>query len=138
MPDTPQVRRFNPSTIHKPFGYSHVAEITTGKLIYISGQVAFDVDGNLVGRDDFAQQVRQVFANLAAALESVGADFHHVVKLNYYCVDTIEPAVALAAIRTVRDGFADLATTPPASTFVVIRKLARPEFLIEVEAVAAV
>jgi enamine deaminase RidA (YjgF/YER057c/UK114 family) len=137
MGDTANVRLFNPQTIHKPFGYSHVAEVTGGKLIYLSGQVAFDVDGNLVGKDDFEAQLRQVFANLSAALGAVGSDFSHVIKLNYYCVDTVDPAVALSAIRTVRDSVVGAAAAP-ASTFVVIRKLARPEFLIEVEAVAVV
>jgi enamine deaminase RidA (YjgF/YER057c/UK114 family) len=135
MSDNPTLRIFNPATIHKPMGYSHVAEATGGKLVYVSGQVAFDLQGNLVGRDDFAAQVRQVFANLAAALEAAGGDFRNVIKLNYYCVDTVDPAVALPAIKTVRDGHVST-DAPPASTFVVIRKLARPEFLIEVEAVA--
>jgi hypothetical protein len=56
--------------------------------------------------------------------KAVGADFRHVIKLNYYCVDTVEPAVALPAIKTVRDSVVNSAA-PPASTFVVIRKLDR-------------
>jgi enamine deaminase RidA (YjgF/YER057c/UK114 family) len=101
-----------------------VAEVTRGKLVYRAGQVAFDLQGNLVGKDDVEAQVRQVFANLSAALKAVGADFRHVIKLNYYCVDTVEPAVALPAIKTVRDSVVNSAA-PPASTFVVIRKLDR-------------
>jgi enamine deaminase RidA (YjgF/YER057c/UK114 family) len=131
------VRLFNPSTIHKPFGYTHVAEVTTGKVIYLSGQVAFDRDGNLVGKDDYQAQLRQVFTNLAAALKDAGATFQNVVKLNYYCVDSVDPAIQITAVRTVRDEFVNTAA-PPASTFVVVRRLARPEFLIEVEAVAVV
>src|SRR5690349_19704618 len=119
MTDTPRVRLFNPSTIHKPFGYSHVAEVTPGTLVYFSGQVAFDVQGNLVGKDDFEAQVRQVFTNLGAALESVGTDWQRLIKLNYYCVDTVEPSVALPAIKAVRDAFVNTAT-PPTSTFVVV------------------
>ena len=130
-------RLFNPSTVHKPFGYSHVAEVTAGKVIYLSGQVAFDRDGNLVGKDDYEAQLRQVFANLAAALKDAGATFHNVVKMNYYCVDSVDPAIQLTALRKVRDEFVNTAA-PPASTFIVIRRLARPEFLIEVEAVAVV
>lgn len=131
------VRLFNPSTIHKPLGYTHVAEVTAGKVIYLSGQVAFDRDGNLVGKDDYEAQLRQVFTNLAAALEAAGATFQQVVKLNYYCVDSVDPAIQLTAVRKVRDEFVNT-SAPPASTFIVVRRLARPEFLIEVEAVAAV
>jgi enamine deaminase RidA (YjgF/YER057c/UK114 family) len=60
-----------------------------------------------------------------------------VIKLNYCCVDAIDPAVALPVIRTIRDGLVNT-SAPPASTFVVVRKLARPEFPIEIEAVAVV
>ncbi len=131
------VKLFSPSTIHKPFGYSHVAEVTGGKLIVLSGQVALDVEGNLVGKNDFAAQVRQVFANIASALNAVGADFNDVIKLNYFCADTVDATAALSVVRTLRDSLVN-AQAPPASTFLVVRSLARPEFLIEVEAVAVV
>ncbi len=67
----------------KPNGYSHVAEITSGKLAYIAGQVAAAKDGQLVGKDDFPAQVRQVFVNLNEAVKAAGGSFHDVVKLNY-------------------------------------------------------
>src|SRR5258708_29781238 len=98
-----ELRLSNPSTIHKPVGYSHVAEIGNGKLIFVAGQVALDADGALVGRDDYAAQVRQVFANLSAALSAAGATFHDVVKLNYYGVDSVDPETQLPAVRTLRD-----------------------------------
>jgi enamine deaminase RidA (YjgF/YER057c/UK114 family) len=130
-----ELKLSNPSTIHKPLGYSHVAEIANGKLVYIAGQVALDADGALVGKDDYAAQVRQVFANLSAALSSVGATFNDVVKLNYYCVDTVDSEVQLSVVRTIRDSFVNK-EAPPVSTFVVVRRLARPDWLIEVEGVA--
>lgn len=65
-------RIFNPEGIHKPMGYSHVAEVTAGKLVYIAGQVALDKAGNLAGRDDFKAQVRQVFENLKTAVAAAG------------------------------------------------------------------
>jgi enamine deaminase RidA (YjgF/YER057c/UK114 family) len=114
-----------------------VAEVSGGKLVYIAGQVALDPAGNLVGRDDFAAQTRQVFANLKAALAAAGARFHNVIKLNYYCADTVDPALHLPIVRDIRDGLINTAA-PPASTFVVVRRLVRPEWLIEVEAVAVV
>jgi enamine deaminase RidA (YjgF/YER057c/UK114 family) len=127
----------NPPELHKPFGYSHVAEVTGGKLVYIAGQVALDPAGNLVGKDDFAAQARQVFANLHAALAAAGASFPNVIKLNYYCADAVDLAVHLPMVREVRDTHIDTAA-PPVSTFVVVRRLVRPEWLIEVEAVAVV
>ena len=77
-----------------------------------------------------------MFRNLKAALESAGASFHNVVKLNYYIVDTVE-ASEFFAYREVRDQYVDTAN-PPAATVIVIRRLFRPEFLIEIEAVAFV
>ena len=137
MNGTSHTRLHNPPELHQPFGYSHVAEVTGGKLVYIAGQVALDAAGNLVGEDDFAAQARQVFANLKSALAAAGASLQDVIKLNYYCADSVDLAVQLPIIREIRDAYVNTAA-PPASTFVVVRKLVRPEWLIEVEAVAAV
>jgi enamine deaminase RidA (YjgF/YER057c/UK114 family) len=129
-------RTFNPPALHKPVGYSHVAEVTPGKLIYIAGQVALDGEGRIVGTGDLRAQIEQVFANMDAALKAAGADFHHVVKLNTYCVESVDPA-GLAAFREIRDRYVNTAA-PPASTFVYVSRLVRAEWLIEMEAVAAV
>lgn len=137
MNETSHVKLHNPPELHKPFGYSHVAEVTRGKLIYIAGQVAMDAAGNLVGKDDFGAQARQVFANLKSALASAGATFHDVIKLNCYCADPVDLANDLPAFRQIRDSYVNTGA-PPASTFVVVRRLVRPEWLIEVEAIAAV
>jgi enamine deaminase RidA (YjgF/YER057c/UK114 family) len=136
-PDAPQVRIFNPETMVKPTaGYSQVAEVSEGKMVFIAGQVAQDQNGNLVGRDDFRAQVQQVFENLRAAVEAAGGDFKSVVKLNYYCAESVDPA-QIAAVREIRDKYVNTAN-PPTSTFVVVKRLVRPEWLIEVEAVAVV
>jgi enamine deaminase RidA (YjgF/YER057c/UK114 family) len=128
---------FNPETMAKPTaGYSHVAEVTGGKLIYIAGQVAIDRSGNLVGKDDFRAQVQQVFENLKSAVEASGGNFHDVVKLNYYCAESVDPAM-VPVVREIRDKYVNTAN-PPVSTFVVVKRLVRPEWLIEVEAVAVV
>ncbi|HEV3062142.1 MAG TPA: Rid family hydrolase, partial [Vicinamibacterales bacterium] len=66
---------------------------------------------------------------------AVRATFHDVVKLNYYCVDSVDPEVQVSVVRTIRDGFVNK-DAPPVSTFVVVRRLARPDRLIEVEGVA--
>ena len=127
----------NPPELHKPFGYSHVAEVTGGKLVYIAGQVALDASGNLVGKDDFAAQARQVFANLQSALAAAGGSFHDVIKLNYYCADTVDLSIHLPMVREIRDTYVNT-SAPPVGTFVVVRRLVRPEWLLEVEALAAI
>jgi len=133
----PPFRIFNPETLAKPTaGYSQVAEVNGGHLVYIAGQVALDRSGNLVGKDDFRAQVQQVFENLKAAVEAAGGDFNSVIKLNFYCADRVDPAY-LPVAREIRDKYVNIAN-PPASTFVVVRRLVRPEWLIEVEAVAVV
>jgi len=115
-------------------GYSHVAEINSGKLVYIAGQIALDREGQLVGKDDFAAQVRQVFTNLGAALESAGGSFADVVKLNCYCVARVDRS-QIPVVREIRDQFVNT-KAPPVSTFVFVSDLVRPEWLIEIEAVA--
>jgi enamine deaminase RidA (YjgF/YER057c/UK114 family) len=121
----------NPEGMHRPTGYTHVVEVTAGRPVYISGQVALDGAGELVGPGDVAAQARQVFENLRAALESVGAGFEQVVKLTFYLVD----ATQMPAVREVRDRYVDTAR-PPASTAVEVRRLVRDDLLVEVEAVA--
>jgi enamine deaminase RidA (YjgF/YER057c/UK114 family) len=121
----------NPEGMHRPTGYTHVVEVTAGRPVYISGQVALDGAGELVGPGDVAAQARQVFENLQAALGSVGAGFEQVVKLTVYLVD----ATQMPAVREVRDRYVDTAR-PPASTAVEVRRLVRDDLLVEVEAVA--
>jgi reactive intermediate/imine deaminase len=127
----PKVRFVNPSTLSKPPGYTHVVEVTKGRTIYISGQIALDRSGNIVGRGDFRAQTQQVFENIKLALEAVGATFKDVVKLNVYVVDISQ----LQAFREVRDKFVNT-ENPPASALVEVRRLVRDEFLIEIEATA--
>jgi enamine deaminase RidA (YjgF/YER057c/UK114 family) len=115
-----------------PNGYSNVVTIAPGsRLIWTSGQVAAGPDG--VVPTGWEEQTRQVFRNLGTALATAGATWADVVKLTFYVVDTDE----LPAVRAVRDEFVNVAA-PPTSTLVKVAGLFRPEFLIEVEAVAAV
>ncbi len=126
-------RLFNPPAIHQPTGYSQVAEVTGGKTIYISGQIALDPSGALVGAGDLKAQTEQVFANIGGALAAVGADFNALIKLNIYLLDISQ----LAVVREVRDRYVNLAH-PPTSTAVEVRRLARDGLLIEVEATGVI
>jgi enamine deaminase RidA (YjgF/YER057c/UK114 family) len=137
MADTQLLRLSNPDTLFKPTaGYSQLGEVFAGKTVYIAGQVALDRSGNLVGKNDFRAQVQQVFENLKAAVEAAGGDFHSVIKMNYYCAESVD-ASQIPVVREIRDKYVDVAN-PPTSTFVVVTRLVRPEWLIEVEAVAVV
>ena len=105
----------NPPTLHHPAGYTHVVEVTAGRPVYIAGQVALDPTGALVGPGDIRAQARQVFDNLQAALQAVGAGFEQVVKLTYYLVD----ATKLPVVREIRDRYVNI-QQPPASTAVEV------------------
>ena len=82
-----------------PLGFSHVVEVRGGRTLYISGQLALDHNGKLVGPGNFRAQVKQVFENLKARLEEGGATFRDVVKLNFYLTDASD----LQALRDTRD-----------------------------------
>jgi enamine deaminase RidA (YjgF/YER057c/UK114 family) len=132
------VHLFNPTTMAKPVStYSHVAEITgipTGtKLVFIAGQVGNDASGKLA--PDFRTQVEQAFKNIKAAVEAAGGSMSDLVKISYYCAESVDPS-EFPALREVRDTYID-AAHPPTSTFVVVKRLVRPDYLIEIEAVAA-
>lgn len=125
----------NPPTIATPRGYTHAVTATSGKMIWISGQVAFNVKGELVGKGDLRAQTTQVYENLKNALAAAGATTADLVKLNTYVVD-FKPE-NLAAIREVRGQYFPFENMP-ASTLVGVQALAFEGLLIEVEAVAMV
>src|SRR5215831_19509993 len=124
MSDAAIVKLHNPGQIHTPNGYSHLAEVTGGTIVFISGQVGLDAAGKLVGTDDFAAQLRQVFENLKVALGAARASFNDVVKLNYYCADTVDLSIHFPSVRQIRDSYVNT-STPPASTFVIVKRLVR-------------
>lgn len=128
----PQIKRTNPPTLSKPTGYTHVVEVTGGRTVYISGQIALDKDGTLVGAGDMKAQAQQVFRNLQAALSAAGATFADVVKMNTYTTDMSQAP----AIREVRARYFGEVT--PASTLVQVVHLARPELMLEIEVIAVV
>ena len=132
--DKTVVRFIKSDTLAPSPGYSQAVEVRPGgRIIYISGQVAMDHSGKLVGEGDLRAQATQTFENLKATLQASGASFQNVVKLNSYFVDMSQ----LAAFREVRDKYVNTAN-PPASTAVQVSRLFREGFLVEVEAVAIV
>ncbi|MFF7652941.1 RidA family protein [Streptomyces sp. NPDC007983] len=113
-------------------GYSHVVW-GTGRFVAVSGQIALDETGALVGEGDPAAQARQVFENLRRCLAEAGATFADVVKLTYFVTDVAH----LPAIRAARDEVIDTAR-PPASSAMQVAALIRPDLLLEIEAFAVI
>jgi len=116
-------------------GFAHAVTVT-GRVAFISGQVALDDAGQLTGEGDLAAQTRQALTNLHRILHALGADWPDVIKFGWYVLD----ASSVQVIRDVRDemirpALGDLPN--PASTLVQVAALVRPGLLIEVEAVAA-
>jgi enamine deaminase RidA (YjgF/YER057c/UK114 family) len=125
---------FNPSNMHRPRGYTHAVAISGGRLIFIAGQVAFDKEGNLVGKGDLRAQTEKALENLVGALAAAGATPADVVKVNTYVVN-YKPA-DYPIIREARAGIFE-EKNPPASTLVGVQALAMEGLLIEIEAIAA-
>jgi enamine deaminase RidA (YjgF/YER057c/UK114 family) len=123
----------NPDAVSKPTNYTHVVVGEGRRTVYLSGQVAIDASGNVVGAGDLAAQAEQVFTNLKACLASVGATFQDVTKLTTYIVNYKPEDRAI--IGAARQKYLP-ATNPPASTLVGVQALAAPAIMIEIEAIA--
>jgi reactive intermediate/imine deaminase len=130
--ESSRLRHLNPHTLFTPTGYTHVVAPLRGRLVFIAGQVAADKSGAIVGKGDFKAQVKQVFENLQAAVEAAGGTMADVAKINVYVTDTSQ----LTAIGEVREQY--FTASLPASTLVQVVRLAREEYLIEIEAIAVV
>jgi enamine deaminase RidA (YjgF/YER057c/UK114 family) len=116
------------SSVHSPVGYSHVAK--AGNTLYIAGQVAKNIEGQLVGKGDFETQVRQVHTNLKNILDEAGGSMQNIAKMttlltHYNYIETY---------RSVRDEF--FQEPYPANTLLIVESLALPDFMVEIEAIA--
>jgi len=133
--ETAKVQFLNPEGLSKPTGYTQVVVAQPGKLVYVSGQVGVNAKGDVVGKGDLRAQVTQAMENLKTALAAAGATTRDVVKVNYYVVNLKEDQFAV--IREVRSKYWS-AEHPPASTLIGVTALAREDYMIEIEVVAAV
>jgi len=130
-----RITRSNPETVAAPIGsYSQSMRVETADAtwIYVSGQIAVDLDDELVSPNDLPAQTQQVYENLRAVLEAHGATFGDVVKIQTYFT-TLD---GLAESREIRARY--LSAEPPASTAVRVVALVVPEAVIEVDVVAVV
>ncbi len=129
--------RINPETLYDALGYgfSHATVQDGGKTIHLAGQVAWDAQCNVVGGDDLAAQTRQALANLKEVLAAAGATPADIVRLRTYVVNHTPDklGVVLPELGAFYDG-----AVPAPNTFIGVACLALPDFLIEIEAIAAI
>jgi enamine deaminase RidA (YjgF/YER057c/UK114 family) len=116
------------------FAFSHIAIQQGGRTAHIAGQTSWDKDRNLVGGNDVGLQARQALANLRAALAAVDATPADVVRLRTYVVAPDENTL-MKVVGEIADFFGEAEPAP--NTFLAIAGLASPEFLVEIEATAA-
>jgi 2-iminobutanoate/2-iminopropanoate deaminase len=129
--DTSIVKFHNPASVSQTKGYSHSVEIDLGncKMIIISGQIALDNKGNLIGKDNLAEQTEQVFTNIKNIITESGGTMDNVIKIGIYMLDISQ----VQTFRDVRNKFFNQ-QKPPTSTLVQVSKLVRDDLLIEIEA----
>jgi enamine deaminase RidA (YjgF/YER057c/UK114 family) len=132
------VTYLNPPSSTPPAGmYSHVARMASGELAFIAGQVAVDRSGASVGVGDLAAQVNQVFANIGDILKDLGSDFDQVVQLTTYLTSADSIPTFMSARAALLPKLYPAGKYPP-NTLLIIDRLVKPEFLIEVAAIARV
>ena len=133
-----EMKIYNAAELGTPLGaYSHVTRVRAQEYLFIAGMLSTDKSGNRVGNGDFDAQAVQVFANVRAALESAGASWRNVVQFTTYLVDAKLIEGFMAYRR--REFPAMFAGAPyPPNTLLIVDRLVREEFLIEVQTVAAI
>jgi enamine deaminase RidA (YjgF/YER057c/UK114 family) len=131
------VKQINPPQLYDSvrFGFSHAALQRSGATLHLAGQVAWDADTNLVGPGDVAAQARQALANLKLVLQAAGCTAKDVVRLRTYVVDHTPDKLG-PILQEIGAFYGD--ATPAPNTFIGVAALALPDFLIEIEAAAAI
>ena len=129
-----KITRINPDGLSKPLAnYSHVVTAEGAqKLVFCAGQVAADADGTVLPPDDFDAQAKMVMENLTRALAAGGAKISDVTKITIYICNPHDVPKARKILATYFAG------NPPGSTLCILRGLANPTFLLEIEAIAVV
>lgn len=124
----------NPEGVRKPIGYTHVVSVEgPGKILYVSGQVARNQKGDIVGVGDLEAQTRQVYENISLILKKMGATFSDVVKQNIYTTKLDQ----INVIKKVREEYFPH-DHRPANTTIGVEGLVEKEYMIEIEIVAAI
>lgn len=126
----------NPEGLERPVGYSHVARVTSGTIVFVAGQAAFDAGGKVVGKDDFVIQFRQVISNLKRAVEGAGGRPDQFAVLTMYVTDVrayhANKKILGAAYQEI------FGKRFPAITLVEVKGLYHPDCLVEISGVAVI
>jgi len=126
----------NPVGLEKPVGYAHVAKITGGTVIHVAGQAPFDERGQVVGKDDFVAQFRQVVRNLNTAIQAVGGRCNQYAVLTIYVTNLEAYWNNTKLLGSVyREAFGKYF---PAITLVEVKRLYNPDCMIEVSGIAVI
>ena len=132
-----EIAIFNPEKLSKPLGpYSHIARAKGAELVFIAGQVAVDEVGNIVGAVDFDAQCVQVFANIGAALDAVGAGWSNIVQFTTYLVHSQDIAKFMTYRSRAFPALFRNGAYPP-NTLLIVDRLVQEPFPLEVQAIAA-
>ncbi len=133
-----EINIYNPAALGAPLGqYTHVTRVKATEFLFIAGMLSADPDGNVVGVNDFDAQADQVFANLGTALESAGAGFSNIVQFTTYLVNSRDiPKLMAYRLREFPKLFPG-GVYPP-NTLLMVDRLVKEEFIIEVQTVAAI
>lgn len=132
-----EIEIYNPDKLGAPLGqYTHVTRVKANEFLFIAGMLSANKDGEIIGADDFDAQVTQVFANIRAALESAGADFSNVVQFTTYLVHSQDiPKFMEYRLREFPKMFPN-GVYPP-NTLLMVDRLVKEPFLVEVQTIAA-
>jgi len=126
----------NPTGLERPIGYSHVAKVTSGKIVYVAGQAPFDEHGAVVGKGDFVTQFRQVMRNLKVAIEAVGGRPDQYAVLTIYLTDL---GAYLRNKKPVGEAYREVfGKFFPATTLVEVKSLYNPDCMVEISGVAVI
>jgi enamine deaminase RidA (YjgF/YER057c/UK114 family) len=127
----------NPPTLFpsRQYGFSQIVKVSAGKTVYCSGQVAWDANQRIVGKDDLQAQTNQSLKNVRTAIQTAGGTLADVVSLRIYIVQhkMVESRYVSQALKAF---FPD--DSPPAATWIGVHSLANEDFLIEIEAIAVI
>jgi enamine deaminase RidA (YjgF/YER057c/UK114 family) len=127
------IEKYCPAGLYDPSGYSQVIKVTGAQtILFLAGQVAYDKDGGVAHKGDFAAQTRAAFDAIKKLVEAGGGTLDNVVKITTYVTDMRNRP----HFRTVRDTF--FGVKGPASTLIEVSRLADPDYLVEIEAIAVI
>jgi enamine deaminase RidA (YjgF/YER057c/UK114 family) len=132
-----EIKIYNPTDLGAPMGqYTHVTRVKANEFLFIAGMLSGDAQGNVVGEGDFDAQTAQVFRNIEAALRSAGASWRHVVQFTTYLVHSQDiPKFMEFRLREFPRMFPD-GVYPP-NTLLMVDRLVKEAFLVEVQTIAA-